>query len=47
MTTPDTFFYFYLGYSIILGAMALYIVSLFLRWRRLKQEEKQLSKPKI
>jgi hypothetical protein len=46
MSTPDTFFYFYLGYAIILGVMALYLISFFLRWHHLKQEEKRLSRPK-
>jgi len=46
MSTPDTFFYFYLGFSVVLGAMILYVISLFLRWRHLKQEERHLSEPK-
>ncbi|MGD0707882.1 MAG: hypothetical protein ABSA51_05455 [Anaerolineaceae bacterium] len=46
MSTPDTFFYFYLGYAVILGVIALYIISFFRRWHHLKQEEKHLSRLK-
>ncbi|HTX78593.1 MAG TPA: hypothetical protein VMC62_02945 [Longilinea sp.] len=46
MDTPDTFFYFYLGYAVILGMMVIYLISLFLRWQRLKREEKRLSNSK-
>ncbi len=36
--TPDTFSYMVLGYAVILGTMALYILSLVLRNRRLDRE---------
>ncbi len=37
-TTPDTFSYMVLGYAVILGTMALYILSLVLRNRRIDRE---------
>jgi len=46
MSTPDTFFYFYLGFTVVMGLMILYLISLFLRWQHLKREEKSLSTPK-
>lgn len=36
--TPDTFSYMVLGYGVILGSMALYIISLVLRMRRIDRE---------
>ena len=37
-TTPDTFAFMVLGYAVILGTMALYILSIFLRDRRIDHE---------
>jgi nitrate reductase gamma subunit len=37
-TTPDTFSYMVLGYAVILGAMAIYVLSLVLRNRRIDRE---------
>jgi len=36
--TPDTSFYFYLGEAVILGGIALYIVSLWWRARELQAD---------
>lgn len=36
--TPDTFSYMVLGYAVILGTMAIYILSLVLRNRRVDRE---------
>jgi hypothetical protein len=36
--TPDTFSYMVLGYAVILGTMAIYILSLVLRNRRIDRE---------
>ncbi|NPA26345.1 MAG: hypothetical protein GXO36_01920 [Chloroflexi bacterium] len=40
---PDTSFYFYLGYAVILGGMALYVLSLFYRWKKLRQAWEELD----
>lgn len=37
-TTPDTFAYMVLGYGVILGTMAVYVLSLILRNRRIDRE---------
>jgi hypothetical protein len=37
-TTPDTFSFMVLGYAVILGTMALYILSLVVRNRRIDRE---------
>ena len=37
-TTPDTFSFMVLGYAVILGAMAAYILSLILRNLRIQNE---------
>jgi hypothetical protein len=39
----DTINYMIAGYSVIFGGMALYIISLVVRLRRLKQEEADLE----
>ena len=39
----NTISYFIAGFSVIFGAILLYMLSLFLRWRNLKQEEEILS----
>jgi hypothetical protein len=35
--------YMLAGYIVIFGAMALYLVSLAARWRKLRQDEKMLE----
>jgi len=37
-TTPDTFGYMILGYSAFAIITVTYLVSLFIRWRKLKRE---------
>ncbi len=41
--TPDTFSFMVLGYAIILGTMAAYLLSLALRSRRMKNELRMLE----
>ena len=41
--TPDTFSFMVLGYAIILGTMAAYLLSLVLRDRRMKNELRMLE----
>ena len=41
--TPDTVKYMIAGYSVIFGVMAVYLVSLFLRWRSLLQDLQTLE----
>ena len=41
--TPDTANFMILGYSVIFGVMALYLVSLVVRFRNLRQDEKTLD----
>ena len=36
--TPDTFSYMVLGYAVILGSVALYVISLVVRARRVDRE---------
>ena len=36
--TPDTTIFMLAGYAVIFSVMAIYIVSLFLRWRNLQQD---------
>lgn len=36
--TPDTTNFMLAGYAVIFSVMAIYIVSLFLRWRNLQQD---------
>lgn len=36
--TPDTTNFMLAGYTVIFSVMAIYIASLFLRWRNLKQD---------
>jgi hypothetical protein len=40
----ETTNYMLAGYIVIFGAMALYLVSLAARWRRLRQDEEMLEK---
>ncbi len=40
--TPDTSFYFYLGQTVILGGIVLYILSLWLRARNLEADRRAL-----
>ncbi len=42
-TTPDTTAYLIAGYSVILGGLLLYVVSLIVRWRALTREARWLS----
>lgn len=42
----DTLNYMLAGYGVIFGTMILYIVSLFIRWRNLKQDENLLQEIK-
>jgi len=41
--TPDTVKYMIAGYSVIFSVMAVYLVSLFLRWRSLLQDLQTLE----
>jgi hypothetical protein len=41
--TPDTVNFMILGYSVIFGVMALYLISLVVRFRNLRQDEKTLD----
>ena len=41
--TPDTVNFMILGYAVIFGVMALYLVSLVVRLRSLRQDEKTLD----
>jgi hypothetical protein len=43
MDTPDTLNYMIMGYSVIFGVMIIYLISLAVRWRNLKQDEAMLS----
>ncbi len=43
-TVIDTTRYMIAGYVVIFGAMLAYAVSLWLRWRRLRAEEKDLTR---
>ncbi len=38
-TVPDTFSYFIGGYIFFTVMMTIYVTSLFIRWRSLKQEQ--------
>jgi len=42
-TTPDTTAYLIAGYSVILGGLLLYVISLMVRWRALAREERVLA----
>ena len=52
-TTPDTSGYMIAGYAVAFGVMALYLVSLIVRTRNLKQDQQLLetmdseSKPRL
>lgn len=35
-TTADTWTYFFAGYTVILTSLAVYPVSLFIRWKKLQ-----------
>ena len=39
----ETTNYMLAGYAVIFGTMALYLVSLVARWRRLQQDEQMLE----
>jgi hypothetical protein len=39
----DTLNYFIAGYSVIFGVMLIYLVSLIVRFRNLRQDEKTLE----
>jgi hypothetical protein len=39
----DTFSYFFAGYAVIFGLMAIYIGSLVVRWRSLRKDETLLN----
>lgn len=41
--TPDTTNFMLAGYAVIFSVMAIYIVSLFLRWRNLQQDLQTLQ----
>lgn len=43
METPDTFIYMVMGYVVIFAVMAIYLISLTVRWRNLKQDEAMLA----
>lgn len=40
---PDTVKYMIAGYVVIFGVMAIYLVSLFLRWRNLRRDLQTLE----
>jgi hypothetical protein len=42
-STINTLNYFIAGYIVIFGSIIGYVVSLFVRWKNLKQEEEILS----
>jgi len=41
--TPNTVSYMIMGYAVIFGVMAIYLVSLLVRFRNLRQDEKTLD----
>ena len=41
--TIDTLNYFIVGYVVIFGSIIGYIISLYVRWKNLKQEEEILN----
>lgn len=43
MDTPDTMNFMVLGYSVIFASMAVYVVSLVVRFRHLRQDEIMLK----
>ena len=43
---PETTSYLIAGYTVIFGGMAIYLVSLFIRFRNLRQDEKMLDEVK-
>jgi hypothetical protein len=43
MNVPDTTTYFVAGYAVMLVGMAVYLVSLVLRFRNLRQDEQMLE----
>ena len=44
MDTPaDTLTYMIAGYSVIFGIMAIYLVSLIVRWKNLRKDEELLK----
>jgi hypothetical protein len=43
MNVPDTTTFFIAGYAVIFVGMATYLVSLALRFRNLRQDEKMLE----
>ncbi len=42
-STIDTLNYFIAGYIVIFGSIIGYVVSLYVRWKNLKQEEEILN----
>jgi hypothetical protein len=42
-STIDTINYFIAGYVVIFGSIIGYVISLYVRWKNLKQEEEILS----
>lgn len=42
-STIDTLNYFIAGYVVIFGSIIGYVVSLYVRWKNLKQEEEILN----
>ena len=43
MDTPDTMNFMILGYTVIFSAMAVYVVTLLVRFRNLRADEKMLN----
>lgn len=43
MDTPNTMNFMILGYSVIFTAMAVYVVTLLVRFRNLRADEKMLD----
>jgi hypothetical protein len=41
--TPDTLNFMIFGYAVIFGVMAIYLVSLVVRFRNLRQDEQTLD----
>ena len=46
-TSAETFNYMVMGYAFILGILSLYLVSIVLRYRKLKQEMELLKEVEV
>lgn len=43
MDTPDTMNFMILGYAVIFAAMAVYVITLLVRFRNLRADERMLA----